>query len=421
MSEHPFEQLIGSLASERAVTRRGFVAGIGLAALAACGGSATAKPSPGAPYAIGIIHAMTGTLVNRDKAYQIPVDLAINEINAAGGVLGRKWVLKEYDDQGQAAAQAQAARNLVSDGVGAAIGPTGSSLALASFQVTQQNKVFQSPLASDPTTNDPAKYPGVFLTKESSLQDNQAIVGYMADTLKIKKFALLLENTAFGQSYTPIATKMLADRNLKPVYQNVFEQNSASFETQVTAMKAAGAEAIIFAAASVNDDVKLVTTLYSHDFNPIIGTGNAIVLQMATILPSSVKLPKEYLLNITVPAYKSLCWQPGKPLDARRKAYAQKLAATPGIDAGGKYTVLQNPFYDFLYMLKHSVESAKSYDFDKVKKEFENIKNYDGILGKISFSSSSHLGIQDADVGLGAANDYTAPESLGFLPQLKTA
>jgi ABC-type branched-subunit amino acid transport system substrate-binding protein len=67
------------------------------------------------------------------------------------------------------------------------------------------------------------------------------------------------------------------------------------------------------------------------------------------------------------------------------------------------------------------VEAAKSYDFDKVKKEFENIKNYDGIIGKISFSASNHLGIQDSDVGLGAANDYTAPESLGFLPQLKTA
>src|SRR5262249_39365525 len=161
----PFQQLVEALSREKPISRRAFVGALGVAAATACGGgTASGSPTPGAPYTIGIIHAVTGTLVARDKSYQIPVDLAISEINAKGGVLGRKWVVKEYDDQGQAATQAQVARNLVDDEVGVAIGPTGSSLALASFQVTQQNKIFQSPLASDPTANDPTKYPGVFLT-----------------------------------------------------------------------------------------------------------------------------------------------------------------------------------------------------------------------------------------------------------------
>ena len=80
---------------------------------------------------IGWIQATTGPLASSFGPLYLAADMALDEINAAGGVLGRKLVKVTADDQGSPAQEPIATRRLIEDGCKFIVGPVGSSQALA--------------------------------------------------------------------------------------------------------------------------------------------------------------------------------------------------------------------------------------------------------------------------------------------------
>src|SRR5581483_3283590 len=120
------ENLLRRLDRERELDRRSFlgVAGalgltvVGGPLLAACGGSSgSAGPSPSAPFNLGVLQPLTGTLQAAYKPLFVPLKIAVEEINAAGGILGRKINAVVADDQGAAGSEGSAVRDLLDQNV----------------------------------------------------------------------------------------------------------------------------------------------------------------------------------------------------------------------------------------------------------------------------------------------------------------
>ncbi|HQK26142.1 MAG TPA: ABC transporter substrate-binding protein, partial [Synergistaceae bacterium] len=76
-----------------------------------------------APIAIGHSVSLTGGSSMWGLAEQNALDMLVEELNAAGGVLGRKLEIIHYDNRGDAVESVNVARRLVDDGVVAVIGP----------------------------------------------------------------------------------------------------------------------------------------------------------------------------------------------------------------------------------------------------------------------------------------------------------
>jgi len=93
-------------------------------------------------------------------------------------------------------------------------------------------------------------------------------------------------------------------------------------------------------------------------------------------------------------------------------AFAKKLAAYP--DAKGVETaVTMSPYYDFLHLLKTVIEGEKSFEPEKVKRAMDNVKNYPGLLGPISFSPTNHTGIGPEEIAMGSLSSARDARSLG--------
>lgn len=422
------EGLLARLDREKALDRRGFLgltAALGITVvggplLAACGGGSSpssATSSPSMPFSLGVLQPLTGTLQAAYKPLFVPLKIAVDEINSSGGILGRQVNLVIADDEGKAGSEGAAVRQLLDKDIQYITGPIGSSQVLGSLAATTGQKLVHTPFANDSAAFDATKYPQSFSFSKTTDQDNKLMVDYAVS--KTKRVALLAENTALGQQGTANATGLLKQAGVTILATEVYEANASSQNANIGRIKATGAEAILIYAGNSSDTVKTFLTLIQNEYKPIVIGSSTTLINITQILPSGTTLPDDFLKQIRTPVYKTLAWSPGKPIAPRQQRYAAKIAADP--DSGKiKYATAQDPFYDFLFALKHVIEGVKSFEVAKVKPALESLKNFDGIIGRISFSKTNHIGVGDDAVALGMPTPGTAPEALGFLPQLAT-
>lgn len=152
-----------------------------------------------------------------------------------------------------------------------------------------------------------------------------------------------------------------------------------------------------------------------QDYKPFVLNSSTFVVSISKQVPSNAPIPADFLPKIRLPAYKNFMWSPGRRFPAKMLDYLQKINTNP--DSGtNKYSTANSPWYDWVYILKHVIEQARTFDVDRVRRELENLKDFQGLIGKFTFTKQSHLGIRQEDIGIGVVTDLSAPESLGFLP-----
>src|SRR5580658_9911716 len=119
--------------------------------VAGCKPSASGTGTPASTIKVGEFASLTGSEATFGQSSHKGTQLAIDDLNAAGGVLGKKIELITEDDQSQAGQPATAVRKLISsDGVVAVLGEVASSRSLEAAPICQENKI---PMISPASTN----------------------------------------------------------------------------------------------------------------------------------------------------------------------------------------------------------------------------------------------------------------------------
>lgn len=194
------------------------------AGLAGCGGGD--KPGGGAQtpsqetILIGHFGSMTGSEATFGQSTDNGVRLAVKEINAAGGVKGKKVELKTYDDQGKSQEAGTAVTRLItSDKVTAVLGEVASSLSLAGGRVAQQYGV---PMITPSSTNPAVTQIGDMVFRVCFLDPFQGWVQakFARESLKAQKAAILYDQT---QAYS---------KGLKDYFKDAFEKMGGKITTE---------------------------------------------------------------------------------------------------------------------------------------------------------------------------------------------
>jgi len=126
------------------LSRRRFLQSTALGAATAAGvlQAPSVLRAQGAAVKVGILHPVSGALSYSGQQGRAGALLAIEEINAGGGIKGKKVRLVNYDDQGKTSEVGTAVTRLITqDNVIAVIGEVASSLSIAGGQIAQQHKV----------------------------------------------------------------------------------------------------------------------------------------------------------------------------------------------------------------------------------------------------------------------------------------
>jgi branched-chain amino acid transport system substrate-binding protein len=199
------------------------------------------------PVRVGLIGPFTGPSADFGMPMQNGVRMAVDEINALGGYLGRPIELVIKDDTARPEVGRQRSEELMTDKVVATIGFCNTGVALASLEVFQQARV---PLIIPCATGTPltTKYPApesyVFRT---SAKDAIQAPFVVADIVKRgwTRVAVFADTTGYGEAGLKDVEAALTERKLTPVHVARFATGVKDLQAELKAAREAGANVVL--------------------------------------------------------------------------------------------------------------------------------------------------------------------------------
>jgi branched-chain amino acid transport system substrate-binding protein len=231
---------------------RAFLAAAVTLSLIACGGGPGGSGSGGAgggaagnEILVGEYSSLTGGTATFGQSTHNGILLAFDEINAAGGVLGKKLKVLTEDDQSKPEEAATAATKLISQNrVVALLGEVASSRSLAAAPIAQSNKV---PMISPSSTNPKVTQVGDYIFRVCFIDPFQGAVmaKFAANTLKAKRVAILYDvRNDYSIGLREFFTSTFKSLGGQIVGEQSYSEGDSDFRAQLTQLKSLKPEAI---------------------------------------------------------------------------------------------------------------------------------------------------------------------------------
>ncbi len=346
-------------------------------------------------FKIGWVRPTTGRLASSFAPLYLGGLIAIEEINAAGGILGRQIERVEEDDEASPAKEPGIVRKLREQDVSVIVGPTGSSQSLASLAATTQAKILQSTYAAAAEAGDGKKYPYHYQLMFNTDQQADVCATYMAKTLGLKKIGILQENTAFGEQ-AAVSTKAILQKKfgLEVASHQVYPITATDLSAYVANLQKAGVDGVIAWIANVPNAAMIFNTMKTLNWFPPVTGHSGLMLPALFDLVSA-----DAVKNVLATYYRPFTWTDTEQPGPRQVAFAKRLAQFPEAK-GYEVNVAASPYYDFIYLLKSAIEAEKSFDVEVLQRALSSVKDFKGLLGNISLTEHNHCGIDITDVVL---------------------
>lgn len=377
-------------------------------ALSAMGLSSAWGQAKPAPVTIGWVRPVTGLLAPSFFPLFIGGLIAIDEINAAGGIMGRPVERLELDDEGSPSKQPEIVSRLLDKNVSFVVGPNGSSQALSSFAGTMPAKIIQAAGAIATTAGDGALYPYNYQMGYNTELQGQLAVQYLVSKLGMKKIGILVESTAYGEQVLAGSKNELDRLGIKPVSVQSYPVTATDFNGYIGNLRNAGTEGLLAWVGNTPNAALAFSAMGNQKWAPPTTGHYVLFLQQLLTM-----VPVEALKNVYGTMYKNLTWTDTENVGEKQVKFAQKVAAFKE-SKGLEVVVASAPWYDFLYLLKHVIETEKSFDTAKIKQALDNVTGYKGLLGTYSFTSKRHTGIGLEDMVMASVASGADPKAMGL-------
>jgi branched-chain amino acid transport system substrate-binding protein len=216
------------------------------AALLFAGCNQSAGPNPaGDTLKIGEFASLTGSEATFGQSSHRGTQLAIDELNAGGGVLGKKIQLLTEDNQSQAGQSATVVRKLISsDHVVAMLGEVASSRSLEAAPICQENKI---PMISPSSTNPKVTETGDYIFRVCFIDPFQGTVmaNFAHKTLKLENVAVLKDvKSDYSLGLAKFFKEGVLANGGKIIAEENYSGGDKDFNAQLTAIKAANPDGI---------------------------------------------------------------------------------------------------------------------------------------------------------------------------------
>ncbi len=211
------------------------------------GGSGTGAQGSGDTIKIGLAGVRTGGDGQIGISMMNGSQVAIDEWNAKGGVLGKQIEPVVIDDGGSGQQAVSAAQSLIDDGVVAVIGHFNSSCTLPASRLYNQANILEiSPGSTNPQYTEQG-FPLAFRICGRDDQQGSVIANYLRDQLKLDKIAILDDKTTYGEGIAKIVQAAFEAKGGQVVggVQGV-DANDFDFRANISVAQGAGAQALMW-------------------------------------------------------------------------------------------------------------------------------------------------------------------------------
>ena len=323
---------------------------------------------------IGEFASLSGKEATFGTSSHEGTQLAIEEINAAGGILGKKLELLTEDDQSKAGEPANAVNKLISgDNVVAVLGEVASSRSLEAAPICQQNKV---PMISPASTNPDVTKTGDYIFRVCFIDPFQGTVmaNFAANTLKAKKVAVLTDvKSDYSKGLARFFKEQFAKTGGQIVSELDFNAGDKDFKGQLTTIKAAAPDAV-FIPGYYTEVALIAIQARQLGLNvPLMGGDGWESSTLVEIGKDAVEghyFSSHYTSTDSSPKVQGF-------VEAYKKRFGGKVPDT--MAALG---------YDSAKVLADAMTRAGSTDGTKVRDALAAVKDFDAVTGKITMNAN---------------------------------
>lgn len=368
-------------------------------ALKVLGGAAvatafTGKASAADPVKIGLSAAFSGPNAAAGQAMQRGADLALAEINAKGGVLGRQLTLVIRDNEHKLDRGVAQTRELIErEGCSAILGSQGSFIGLAVIDTIHELKVpwFALAVGGVGIIENKREPNYMFRVATNDRDVAKFLVSYGLKKAGAKKFAILNEDTGWGVPAIADLQAALKSHNLEPASVDKLKVGDSDFTPQMLRAKNAGADTILTFANTI-EVANALKAGNKMGYKPKVisawALANATFPSLATGLSEGVMVMQTFTF-----------------VENKRQQ-----AVTLFNNLTAKYKDIKDPMevpfpsflgnaYDATHMIALAVKKAQSTEGPKLQAALENLGDYDGLVKKYSnpFSATRHEALSPDD------------------------
>ncbi len=300
-------------------------------------------------------------------------EMAIEEINAAGGINGKKIRHINYDNKSDADETLAVVNRLISqDKVVAILGEATSGRSKIGAQVAQQHKV---PMLSSSATNPDVTKVGNFIFRACFIDPFQGMVmaKFMTENLKLKKAAILRD---IKNDYSVGLSDIFADK-LKAAGGEIitdisYQEGDIDFKAQLTAIKAKNVEAI-FVPGYYNEVALIAKQAKELGMTmPLLGGDGWSSPKLFEIAKEAIN--GNYFSNHYTTESK----------DPKTVNFVKTFKAKFNEDAD----VMAALAYDAVYLMAEAIKNSKEVTSENIRVELSKIKNFHGVTGEMSMDEN---------------------------------
>src|SRR6516225_8623086 len=382
---------------QMSITRRQALLSTG-AAVAVAG---IAKPAIATkdPIQVGYLPALTGPSSSTGIGINRGIQLAVKEINDAGGIDGRQVELITRDTQSDPTKAVNGAAELTrGQKVSVVFGPVNSGESLAVVPLLARTNTPQIHPCWVDTLTDPKKYPMCFRNAPTNQQIGGAANRYVVEVLKHKKVAVISDTTGYGTASVNAYVPMLKAKGADVVYQGNVDAANPDLKPELLRMQSAGAEAIMPWSVNAGFLSRIINTRGQMNWDvPIVGQTTLGSGQTKALLEKPEYWAKVYPNN-----FRPVCFNGDNKLTERTTAFVDKLKSKK-VDMSDTLLWWIGVGYDTPYLIAEAIKAVGT-EQEKMVDYLNNLKEFPGVYGDMSFTPDRHDGYPDEEVVMVEAN-----------------
>jgi branched-chain amino acid transport system substrate-binding protein len=347
------------------------------------------------PYPIGFVADLTGRMSDMGIANKRGMEIAIDAVNAAGGVNGRLLKPIIYNGESEPAKSVINTKKVIDvDKVIIATGYNLSGSTMASIQTAEAGKtVLFSASASDKIWIPTKKWIFNVVPRQW-----EASIPMLIDVLKqkgVKKVAYIYIDSIYGQTGKETFDRAVKEMKFTPAIIEKYSPGTTDVTPQITHMKAAGADGLLIT-GNLADTVMVIKNARDMGFK------GPIVSDYAIVGPEFIKLGGQYVEGVVTTSLKALVASEIPDSDPQKKVAMDLYSKY--MKLYGNFSLYSGHMWDEIHMTAEALKKvdtkldpAKPADLEKIREQLrdnlEKIKGFAGQNGIFTYSPDNHNGL----------------------------
>ncbi len=224
---------------------------------------------------LGVAGPITGPNASFGAQLKNGVEQAVEDINAAGGIMGQRITVSIGDDRSDPKEGVSVANKFSADGIKWVVGHFNSGVTMPASEVYAENgMIFNTPSATNPRITERGLW-NAFRTCGRDDQQGAVAADYIVKNMKGKKIAVVHDKTTYGQGLADETRKAMRAAGVNDVLYEGVNTGEKDFSALVSKLKAAGADLVYWGGLHTEGGL-IVRQMRDQGLNTVLMSGDGI-------------------------------------------------------------------------------------------------------------------------------------------------